>query len=134
MAPFVPKGHDVNVIEQARQAYAPAKSPLRTGRSAELQLFSETTARLRNAATSPKANFAALTEALHDNRTLWTHLAAEVADDENELSQDLRARLFYLAEFTTYHSRKVLRGEADVAPLIEINTAVMRGLSGKGDL
>ncbi len=85
-------------------------------------------------ATAPNANFRALAEALHENRTLWTHLAAEVADDDNELSQDLRARLFYLAEFTAHHSRKVLRGEADVAPLIEVNTAVMRGLSGKGDL
>ena len=124
----------MNVIEQARQAYAPAKSPLRTGRSAELQLFSETTARLRTAATTPLSNFGALAKALHDNRTLWTHLAAEVADDENGLPQDLRARLFYLAEFTSFHSRKVLRGEADVTPLIEVNTAVMRGLNGKGGL
>lgn len=122
----------MNIIDQARQAYAPQNSPLRTGKSTEHQLFSETTARLRNAEAQLPANFAEFASAVHANRTLWTHLAAQVADDANALSEDLRARIFYLAEFTNFHSRKALKGEVSIAPLIEINTSVMRGLSPQG--
>lgn len=119
----------MNIIDQARQAYAPKTSALRTGRSAEHQLFSEVTTRLRSSASKLPTGFPAFAEAIHANRAVWTHLATQVADDDNALSVDLRARIFYLAEFTAFHSRKVLKGEADIGPLIEINTAMMRGLS-----
>jgi len=121
----------VNIIEQARQAYSPQTSALRIGRSAEHQLFTEATSRLRRTASQLPKGFAAFAEAIHANRAIWTHFAAQVADDHNALSEDLRARIFYLSEFTSFHSRKVLKGEADVAPLVEINIAMMRGLSPK---
>lgn len=121
----------MNIIDQARQAYAPQKSALRTGRSAEHQLFSETTSRLRATSANLPKNFAAFAEAIHANRAVWTHLATQVSEDDNALSEDLRARIFYLAEFTNFHSRKVLKGEADIGPLVEINAAIMRGLSPK---
>lgn len=120
----------MNVIEQARQAYAPANTHLRTDRSTELQVFSQTTSRLRLAATATPPDFSQLASALHENRRLWTLLAADVADDDNGLSPDLRAQIFYLAEFTAYHSRKVLKGDATVEALVDINLAIMRGLSG----
>jgi flagellar protein FlaF len=75
----------------------------------------------------------ALAAAVHDNRRLWTILAADVADPANPLPAALRARLVYLAEFTRVHSGKVLREGASPDPLIEINIAVMRGLSGAED-
>ena len=119
----------MNIIDQAQQAYAPKTSPLRTGRTAEHQLFSEVTNRLRITGDRLPSGFPAFAEAVHANRAVWTHLAAQVADDDNALSEELRARIFYLAEFTAFHSRKVLKGDADIGPLIEINTAVMRGLN-----
>ncbi len=121
----------MNIINQAQLAYAPKTSALRTGRSTEHQLFSDVTSRLRATADRLPSEFPAFAEAVHANRAVWTHLATQVADDDNALSEDLRARIFYLAEFTTFHSRKVLKGEADVTPLIEINAAMMRGLSGR---
>ena len=120
----------MNVIEQARQAYAPQTSPVADGRTAEHRLFTQVTARLRQASLRRDADFAGFAAALHENRLLWNHMAAMVAEEENGLAPDLRARLFYLAEFTTYHSRKALQDGASADPLIEINTAVMRGLSG----
>ncbi|WP_281981059.1 flagellar biosynthesis regulator FlaF [Thalassorhabdomicrobium marinisediminis] len=123
----------MNVIEQAQNAYAPKTSALRTDRATEHQLFSEVTIRLRRAADRLPAQFADFAAAVQANRAVWTHLATQVADDDNALSDDLRARIFYLAEFTTFHSRKVLRGEASIDPLIEINTAMMRGLSPRGE-
>lgn len=120
----------MNAIEQARQAYAPARSPLRTGRSAEHQVLSTVTARLRAAMLEAPLNFPNLVSALHDNRRVWTRLAADVADEGNGLPRDLRAQIFYLAEFTDIHSGRVLRGEADAQALIDINVSVMRGLGG----
>lgn len=120
----------MNMIDQARQAYGAAISSARTARTAEQHIIAEATSRLRAAASDPR-NFPRLAAALHDNRRLWTRLAADVADDGNGLPQALRARLFYLAEFTNHHSALVLQGKADAGPLIDINIAVMRGLSGQ---
>ena len=120
----------MNAFYQAQQAYSSsAQSPLRTDRSAEYQAFSEIIRRLSRAAKMDSGKFAELASAIHDNRALWTILASDVASSDNALPEALRAQIFYLAEFTDLHSRKILKGEADVDVLIEINTAVMRGLS-----
>lgn len=119
----------MNHVELARRAYGTATSPTLTSRDAEKQVLSQVTADLRRAADG--ASFATLAAALHNNRLLWTRLASDVAEPGNGLPQELRARIFYLAEFTQAHSRKVLRGEADVDALVEVNTAVMRGLGGR---
>ena len=119
----------MNAIYQAKAAYAAVGSPLRTGRSAEYQAFSEIIRRMSAAAAKGPLHFPDLVSAIHDNRALWTILASDVADANNALPQKLRAQIFYLAEFTDLHSRKVLKGKATVQALIDINTAVMRGLS-----
>jgi len=119
----------MNALHMAQQAYsAPNQNQMRTPRATEYAAFARITARLRAAQGAGRRNFPILAAALHDNRRLWTMLAADVADKENALSPQLRAQIFYLFEFTTQHSREVLNGKADVGPLIEINTAVMRGL------
>lgn len=121
----------MNATEQARAAYASAYAPIRSSRSTEYQVFSDITARLHAASVAGDAGFPQLAAALHDNRMMWTILAADVADSDNLLTKPLRAQIFYLAEFTDSHSRKVLRGEAAVSALIDINTAMMRGLIGQ---
>lgn len=117
----------------ARSAYSGAATPTRTGRGTEYELFARVTRRLRDA-QSGDGDFNALVRALHDNRSLWTVLAADVSVETNELPKPLRARIFYLSEFTTQHTRRVLAGEASVDVLIDINTAVMRGLRGNGEV
>ncbi len=116
----------MNATNLAQAAYAAVGSPLRTDRSTEYQAFSSIIRRL-SAARAPE-KFADLAAVIADNRALWTILASDVADAHNALPQKLRAQIFYLAEFTDLHSRKVLRGQADVQVLVDINTAVMRGL------
>lgn len=122
----------MNSQRQAQSAYQSTQTPIRTERSTEYEAIARITRRLADTARQGHAGFSSLADALHENRRLWTTLAAAVADNENALPQDLRARLFYLAEFTETHSRKVLRGQGSVAPLIEVNTAVMRGLKTEG--
>lgn len=118
----------MNALHMAQSAYDTARKPIRTAKSAEYDAFAYTTSRLNNAARLGHSGFATLAEALHDNRRLWSALANDVADERNALPPSLRARIFYLAEFTRQHSSKVLRGEETVDALIEINTAIMRGL------
>lgn len=116
----------------ARSAYSDAAIPTRTGRGTEYEVFARVTRRLRQAQTGD-GGFPALVRALHDNRSLWTTLAADVAAGTNGLPAGLRARIFYLSQFTTHHTRRILAGEASADVLIDINTAVMRGLRGEGE-
>jgi flagellar protein FlaF len=112
-------------------SYGRHDAPVRTARSLEYDLFARMTARLRAASAGRQGDFAALAGALADNLRLWSTLAADVASPGNGLPQPLRARLFYLYEFTAAHSRRVLDGAAAPEVLVEINTAVMRGLRGE---
>jgi flagellar protein FlaF len=116
----------------AQAAYSQDSAPIRTIRGTEYEIFARVTHRMRLAAAQGKTGFAALAEAIHNNRRLWTLLAADVADSENGLPRDLRARIFYLAEFTQDYSGKVLSKGASIAPLVEINAAMMRGLRSGG--
>ena len=115
----------------AQAAYAQPASPVQTERGAEHAAFQRITARLQKA-NSADAPFRLRVEALHDNRRLWTLLAKDVLDNDNALPEDLRASIVYLFEFTQTHSRIALRDTAvALTPLIEINTAIMRGLRGE---
>lgn len=116
----------------ARDAYARPDAPLRNARATEYELFVRMTRALSVAWTQREKNHAALVSALHDNGKMWRTLAVDVADVDNALPSPLRAQLFYLYEFTTAHSRKVMDGTASAYVLVDINTAVMRGLRGQG--
>ena len=118
----------MNALNMAKTAYATTQSPIRTPRSTEYEAFARITHRLKDASTKGRAGFARLAEAIHSNRRLWTLLAGDVADNGNGLPRELRAQIFYLAEFTNHHSTLVLNGEGDVDVLVEINTSIMRGL------
>lgn len=97
-------------------------------------MIGQITARLRQCLAQSPDNFPALAAAITDNRRMWTTLAASVADQDNDLPADLRAQIFYLAEFTGHHSQNVLRKQATAQALVDINTAVMRGLNGPGGM
>ncbi len=120
----------MNATLMARNAYATASAPTRTPRSTEYEAFARITRRLTE--DHARANYPDHVSALHENRQLWTILAMDVADQNNALPADLRARIFYLAEFTLTHTSDVLAGKASAAALIDINTAIMRGLGANG--
>lgn len=121
----------MNAISAARVGYSDATPHTRSARNVEYEVISRVT-RLLKKHSAPRADYGALIAALHKNRQLWTLLAADVSGAGNGLPKELRARIFFLSEFVRDHSRKVLRGTGEVAPLIEINLAILRGLT-KGD-
>jgi flagellar protein FlaF len=114
----------------AQTAYA-ATAPVRTSRGTEYAAFQKVTAHMVRA-TRDGASMTERAAALHENRRLWTVLATDLADDANALPDTLRARLMFLAEFTLLNGGKALKDVDAIRALIDINTAVMRGLSGDG--
>lgn len=120
----------MGALEEARNAYGTTQTSISSSRSIEFDAFARVTHRLRN--IDRKKNYAGFVKALHDNRHLWTLLAVDVADAQNGLSEQLRAQIFYLAEFTAQHTSKVMAGEADANVLVEINASIMRGLRPSG--
>lgn len=116
----------------ARSVYARPEAPQKTPRSLEYELLARATQRLKAAWDVRKENHPQLVAAVSENLKIWTTLACDVAGSENGLPAKLRAQLFYLFEFTNMHSRAVLGDQGSVEVLVDINTAVMRGLRGDG--
>ncbi|MCR9127617.1 MAG: flagellar biosynthesis regulator FlaF [Rhodobacteraceae bacterium] len=121
----------MNATMKARRAYSAVGSPMRSARSVEYEAVARITHRMREAALGGRKDFPALVAALRENKRLWTIFLVDLADSENGLPPDLKARLIYLAEFTFEHTSKVLARKESVAPLLEVNAAIMRGLRNK---
>lgn len=122
----------MTILQSACTAYARPEAPARTARNIEYDLLARTTHQLKVSWAQRKADFPGFAAALNDNQRLWSTLAADVAEPDNGLPPQLRAQLFYLYQFTAEYSRKVLDNAASVEVLVDINTAVMRGLRGEG--
>jgi len=120
----------VHNLSQAISAYATPSAAIQTERGTELQAFETATRHMCQA--DKTGDFAALSAALHGNRKLWTTLAIDVANMENQLPKELRAQIFYLAEFVDTHTSRVLAGHANASILHEVNQSIMRGLRGAG--
>lgn len=118
----------MTAISLAKAAYSGTNQAVQSPRGTEYALFSQVTQRLKDAIANKETNYSALVAAVHQNRLLWTRMAGSVADSDNALPQELRARLFFLAEFTDRHSRAVLSSNVDASVLVDINRAIMAGL------
>lgn len=106
----------MNAQSQAQRRYSDAAAPTRTYKQVEYEALARITHRMQVAERNGQTGFSDLVQALHDNRRLWNVFATEVSDAANPLPQDLKARLFYLAEFIRLHSSKVLTREESQNP------------------
>lgn len=122
----------MNAHTLAQRAYRDASETTRTPRSIEYEVIARITHRIRMHAKAGPMAYPKLVEALSDNRKLWTTLAVDVADADNGLPEDLRARIFYLAEFVQHQTQLVLARKARISPLLEVNAAILRGLGHSG--
>jgi len=116
----------------ARSAYARPDATSRTPRMIEYDLIGRVTQKLTATWAKRRTDFPAFAQALTENQRLWSTLAADVAEPGNGLPAPLRAQLFYLYQFTVEHSRTLLEDKTSIDVLVDINTAVMRGLRGEG--
>lgn len=123
----------MNVSVKAYGSFSKVGSPTRTHRDIEYEALVQITRRVRSAADQSKLGFGKLAEALHQNQSLWDTFAIDVSDRSNPLPRELKAQIIYLAEFTRHQTKEILTRNASIDPLIEVNTAIMRGLKGRAD-
>ncbi len=122
----------MTALAQAQTGYGSNARTIRTPRDIEYDVLARITGQLQKAiADTGPTGFPNLAAALQENSRLWSVFAMDLADSGNQFPQDLRARMFYLAEFTLQHTFKVLNGTAKADALVDINLAVMRGLRGQ---
>lgn len=122
----------MNAQSQALKAYAQNAKTTQTPRGTEYDLFARVTYRIKHAAEGGPLEYPKLVKALSDNQKLWTALAIDVADERNQLPQNLRAQIFYLSEFVQQQTSKVLTRKGRITPLLEVNSAILKGLSRQG--
>lgn len=121
----------MNAHALAHAAYGNPNTAQKTTRSAEYDVISRITSRLRFAQTHSATDYPAFVAALDENRKLWVTLAADVANPDNALPQDLKLSILRLAQFSLHHTNAVLSGQDQADVLVEINLSILRGLAGK---
>lgn len=121
----------MNAIDTAVRGYQQNRSSTQSERRTEYDVVAQITHRLRDTAQKAREDYPGYVAALTDNRRLWQIFAVDVLDKENALPPELKARIFYLAEFTEAHTKKILREKQSVLPLLEVNMAILRGLKSE---
>ena len=111
------------------QAYQRVNQQAEPPRATEYRAFAESTRGLI-AANENRSDMPFVIEALHKNRRLWTILATDCAQPTNELPESLRAGIISLSIFVDKHTSAVIRSNADIDVLIDINRTIMQGLAG----
>ncbi len=117
----------------ARAAYGTPVTT-RTARDVEYSAFARVTRRLRDATATGRDDFPALCQAILDNSKLWGMLEDDLMDDRNRLPATLRAQLVSLSGFVRRHGMAVIGRRATAEALIDINTAIMKGLRGEAEI
>lgn len=113
---------------QALAAYNQVGPEVRSDRSVEYEAISRISRNLRCAELQKNQDYARFTSALSENLRLWSTLAAAVSDKDNALPSELRASLFWLADYVRHETQRILRGSGEVDVLLDVNLAVMQGL------
>lgn len=114
------------------KAYQKAAAQAEAPRETEYRVFARVTAGLVRVAEDPDVTPQSLVFALDLNRRLWTALAIDCGDPENKLPVTLRAQIISLSIWVGKHSGLVVQRQGDIADLIEVNRAIMQGLSPGG--
>ena len=111
-------------------AYKNVSTSILGPRDIEQRVFQQSNGRLMAVRDNPDIAFAELAEAIYQNSKIWTTLAVDVFSDNNTLPESLRGQLASLALYAQKTGRVVLRKEASVDILIDLNSAIIAGLGG----
>ncbi|WP_325421492.1 flagellar biosynthesis regulator FlaF [Sphingobium sp.] len=116
-------------------AYRRAQEIGATPRGNEYRLMSQITSEMI-AARDAGLLGVQLMPALHRNRSAWSLFSNVCASSDNQLPEDLRARIISIAFWVERYTSDVVRGRESIDDLIVVNRAIIEGLShenGKGN-
>ena len=111
------------------KAYQSAAQQAEDPRSVEYRLFAEVTRSLMTASELAATDIGGRMTALDWNRRLWSVLATDCAQPGNALPDAVRANVISLGLWVNRHTSAVMAGAESFGPLIEVNRAMMQGLS-----
>jgi flagellar protein FlaF len=111
------------------RAYQQVARRAETPRDTEYRLLAEVTRALLTLKSTPREDFRVWMDALHWNRRVWAALADDCAQPSNILPEGTRAQIISLSLFVHRHTSQVMRQEADLDTLIDLNRTIMQGLS-----
>ena len=115
------------------RAYQQAAQRAETPRDAEYRLFGQVTRALMDLKSTPREDIAAWIDVLHWNRRMWATLADDCSHQGNALPEATRAQIISLSLFVHRTSSHVMRREAEIDTLIELNRTMMQGLAFRSD-
>jgi flagellar protein FlaF len=111
------------------RAYQQAAQRAETPRDVEYRLFAQVTRALIDLNSTPRENLRVWIDVLHWNRRIWAALADDCASPANALPEATRAQIISLSLFVHRTTSQVMRREADLDVLVELNRTMMQGLS-----
>lgn len=112
------------------QAYQRAAEQAEGPKQTEYRLFGLVTRALMEAAAVEETDLGRRMRALHWNRRLWTTIAGDCANPDNQLPMELRANIISLSIWVDKHTSEVMQKQETIQPLIDINRIIMQGLGG----
>src|SRR5215813_10711013 len=114
------------------KAYQQTQKKFANPRDTEYRLFAQITSALINTKDLPRTD-QRLISAVTRNRELWSTLAIDCADEGNQLAKTLRAQIVSLSLWVSRYTSTVMRENAELEPLIDINRTIMEGLAPRNE-
>jgi len=108
-------------------AYGRVQNATEGPRQIEFRLLAQVTGALRAAKSDPNDR-PKLYNALIWNKKVWDAFMADLVDERNQLSGDIRKSLISLGAWVSKQTFAVMDGKANIDALIEVNSSVMEGL------
>jgi flagellar protein FlaF len=117
----------------AQKAYQRAMIATAGPRSIEADAFERINGELLCAARRQIQDYPSIVKALSRNLSLWTILAADVAQDANALPDETRTMIWKIAAFVRQRTHFLLQpgAEIEISALIDLNAAMIAGLQAK---
>ena len=115
----------------AKSAYGNVGRSVGSDRDLEIQVFQTSISRLSSLSGLDFKLTADAAKILSDNLKLWDLLTVDLASPENEMDDALAAQLIGLAKFVRVHTLALYAGQGSVDVLVDINTAILKGLLGQ---
>ncbi|MEM7728182.1 MAG: flagellar biosynthesis regulator FlaF [Pseudomonadota bacterium] len=115
----------------AQSAYGNTGREIGSDKDVEVQVFQTAIARLRPLMGLDFKLTPTAAETLSENLKLWDTLTLDLIHPENQTADDLKAQLIGLAKFVRAHTIGLYGGNGTVDVLVDINTAVLKGLLGQ---
>lgn len=114
-------------------AYKQTAKKMEDPRRIEKRVFMQVTSKLERfkGIKDPFGITEEMKDALWENQRLWNILKSDLLFTGNNLPTELRASLASLGIWVDEHTVKVLKAEATVDSLVEVNKTIIGGISGE---